>query len=985
MADEERVWRQRHSHETSTVGSGTTGTATYLVDAQRWTFLSKDCNVQEIFPENLNQREFTLQLFEEAEVVVPSRIVPSVDTQELGKDTSYEGVVPSSILREVVTEPPTSASSIQGCRIAFGSATRLDIDGLDSGNLFQPVTAYVSGQNAGQLCVTCIGRRTIRYTAQDHNSVELIVPQIRDDHGTIWKHDEHIQQLVFSSPTSTSIGDRFLAARSQSATRIFEPLLGRPMSSTKQPGTIELSLVLSLPAAATGGSAHADIAFDPQNHKRFAIVDIEGNWSVWTIHGKRAYNARVAYKARLKGSGKIFSWSTRQRPEGMDLYFDNWHRVLWLPSGKEKLDRLLVCNRQDAKIFDIQGECIYSVDVRLNTHKMNAKILDLKHGPGTSTFFVLTLNQILCFDAAKQDWKVPGHPALLCAWQHSYNPQDSSLQMAVLNKADHGLVLLYSKRFNWFTRYELRISEDDNEQYVVASIPENISWPDEIAHEDVSTVVLATSEVKDRGELLNMAQVIVQYDDLSVRVLDAALDTSWKKHHAEDEYVLRLPGARGSSTKSSTYVDNSDPENELIGFIVDDADEDSQQATEVVIGTELQAKKVISSNGKQNLSHVLATLQTSQDAQSARTDPGIAAILANLEHEMETADLASVFGRSLTLASLLDDVRVEDIEVDSTRIEEVIGRIANRSNDLVMESCTNHEPSALLTIYEQQFENHVTPLVHDIPDRFKVQRERVIREIALDQKLASHKLGPAIAIAPALDESLPKEFPVEGDVFSDPAVPTEQSKVESRPMSATQPADGEYQVLAGKVKIAQDRDLGLALSRLSRYSTIVLKQEVAMDEDVSSQIHQMLGHLPEDIELSPSDYDWRQSELAAAVDKAVGLPSLTDQRQRKPSRRGLPRALAKTETMLPSTDLPLRMASGNVINSQWNENVRGRAHAETQPAMIFSDGIQQDRGQSQLETGLSAFASTQPVRGSYGDRQEPVKDRVRKKRRVAGF
>ena len=42
MAEEERIWRQRHVHETNTVAYGSFGTATYNDSTQQWTFLRSD-------------------------------------------------------------------------------------------------------------------------------------------------------------------------------------------------------------------------------------------------------------------------------------------------------------------------------------------------------------------------------------------------------------------------------------------------------------------------------------------------------------------------------------------------------------------------------------------------------------------------------------------------------------------------------------------------------------------------------------------------------------------------------------------------------------------------------------------------------------------------------------------------------------------------------------------------------------------------------
>lgn len=984
MADVERLWRQRHTHETSQIGSGTSGTATYSLDAQRWIFLNQSYGLhQDGQHDSTYQSSDIIEIVGEPESVVPAQTPSSAVPGKASRKSSYEAAVPSSVLQEA-NGSTTNIRSTHDCRIAFGSASWLGVDGVDSGNLSYPVTAFAAGPDGGELRVSCMGRRTILYDTEDGIRSELTLPRISENKGSTWRSGERIDQLVLSGASTSTSGGGFLAVRLLSRTCIFEPLIRRDTSAGRQGGSIDLYRVLTLPISVTGGCIHSDIAFDPQNQKRFAIIDVEGNWSIWSIRGQRAYNARVLYKARLDESGKIFSWNSKKRPEKIEPYFDGWHRVLWSSSDGIHPDRILVCNRQELRIFDTNSEQVCSVDVRLNTRKVEAEILDINTGPCISTFFVLTTSHVLCFDTARHDWKLHGHPALLCSWQHARNAYNASLQLTITCNSSRVLITLFSSRCNWLTVHELLYSNADK-TLITASMPMIVPWPDDVVVSEVSSVITAVSEVKGRGTVPSMIQMVIQFKDLSVSVIDAVITASADNGYSEEMLTMRLPPTKSNLLKSAPYVDNSDSEDDLIGFVADSAEEDLELEQDTTISFQTHAQDTSLNYSKQDLSRTLTALQTMQETQSAREAPNITTALTNFKREINSAEFSTAFDEFVNLASLLDEIRVEDVEHDSTVIEDVINRVDTSPVDLVVQTCSEKH-TTLAEIYEENFQRHVTNLSSDLPDRSKVHRERLVREIALDQRFASQIMGRAAVVHIQPNYNSQESFVDEGAIFSDPAVPTEHSQVRVPTISASQPQHVQDGVVDHEAKRAQSQDLSDAISRLSRYSKIgeTLRYNILTDDDTSSRVQSLLCHLPNDANADPNQYDWQESEFASVVGKAGHDPGGKDQKHRKAKSAAALRQMS-TETRQVDSALPLRTISALPAISEMAGGGQRTLHAETQPMMLHSDDPDQSIGQRGHDAAQAVFASTQPVRGLHGNRLDPTRDKARKKRRLAGF
>ncbi|KAK5074371.1 hypothetical protein LTR64_006484 [Lithohypha guttulata] len=306
MAEEERIWRQRHNHELGTLTYGTYGAATYQQQEQSWTFLKEEQNSQDDTGHlDIATEEIAaiLELSSNPETVLPAQ--NGLPESNAAHHRRLPLLAATAGLADVATRSSSSSYATQAWsqRIAIGSAVWLGVDGVDSGNLSIHVVAYTTGNN-DKLRVACVGRTNLESTTTSGNEFVASVPSFSVQDTTDWQGIEQIQQILFSSKRAGSRSDTYLAVRLQSQTCLFEPLLRRDtaVSSASSKGSLDLNRFLTLPVSATGDHTHADVAFDPHNHRRLAIIDVEGNWSIWTVHGKRVRSARVLHQTRLRAS-----------------------------------------------------------------------------------------------------------------------------------------------------------------------------------------------------------------------------------------------------------------------------------------------------------------------------------------------------------------------------------------------------------------------------------------------------------------------------------------------------------------------------------------------------------------------------------------------------------------------------------------------------------------------------------------------------------
>ncbi|KAK5092301.1 hypothetical protein LTR70_005605 [Exophiala xenobiotica] len=1042
MAEAERTWRQRHAHESNAIPYGTFGTATYRESAQQWTFLRNGSVERNLDEENGSDGDTVslLRILSDPETVVEPTCHDEAIRQTAADSTLYsqysELAAASSTIQAILqSETDAISTTTAGHIVSFGHAVWLGVDGVESGNLKVPISAHIGGPGRDLLHIACVGRQSFEYTSEYGISSSIKIPSLLGDPHTIWAGSMPIQQVIFSQPDLEGRSGTFLAVREACQTTIFEPLLQRyagANTSFTDRSSLKPNRILSLPRSHTGGQDHADVCFHPHDQRKLAVVDAEGNWSIWHIQGRRTRTARVLYKIVLQTSNKIFSWEHRRRPEGVELYFDGWHKVLWMSCDRNDVDRVLVCNRQDAKLFKVMttsNDAIRSIDVRLDTRKEDAYILDVRQGLTPNLCFILTTSRLLLFDFAQKDWKDRGTvhgPALLFAWQHFQKTSDLSLSMATVELQDAMLVTLYSRDPRIMQLYLLHFHYIDGELSVTVDDPSVVKLPKALPTSPVASLSLATLETSQNdhhreGQQQRLIQFIIQYEDLSIFKVTMELHRYRLSQPDKQKSTLRLPPDRNKERKSKRYVDEMDDEDDLAGFIVDDDEVEKSEYEEDPVDIEQRAlstaadlnelpdetSKILRkiAGGKYTSDVMMNVLhEISNSPPTARRD--VLEAIEAFDQALQNPSASNDMPQAQTLSDLFDkDTRIEDIETDSATLDRALHMISSAVEDRIRISAPDkHGFQSLLQTYEDLFETYVNSLNPAVPDRFRVQRERQIRDIALDLYLSSRTVRalPTSNSVPILDNDahpllLPDSDPITQQDSPSRKIPTQISATASQPLPR-HPDSGPSPSPSPPSPRPTSSPLDAAIARLKSYTTIAYHPRPAptpvqtptsiSNHDNHNHNHNhistLLSHLPASAAADPTTYDWRatdlQTQLAASAtatpDKNSKSKSTSDRRATRigRTRRGDDvRSRGEVSTLIAGI-------GGDGDGAQPRAGV-GMGMGQIMSEVHVLESSQGGPGPGPAMTMM--MTSTQPVSGAFANRDRGKQKK--KKKRVAGF
>jgi RNA polymerase I-specific transcription initiation factor RRN6 len=239
-----------------------------------------------------------------------------------------------------------------------------------------------------------------------------------------------IQQVCFAQTQDKS---NLLAVRLLTKTVIFRPFYSQRPQPAEQspyhklpPSFVDAHPILSLDNYQSGGSAHADVAFNPDFQLQFAVIDQNQTWSVWDIeHGRKGND----YKLSCAVHGSITP------PEDADPKGeDGWARILWVGD----VNTIFVCNRRHASIVGIKGGSFeYLPCPSLISSRTSDWILDVKRHPFVrGCFFVLTSTELVLMAVITASEVIdatvgPMGARVLLSWRHYRGSEDFTLSMSV--------------------------------------------------------------------------------------------------------------------------------------------------------------------------------------------------------------------------------------------------------------------------------------------------------------------------------------------------------------------------------------------------------------------------------------------------------------------------------------------------------------------------------------------------------------------------
>ena len=330
--------------------------------------------------------------------------------------------------------------------LALGSAISTKADVLHSECFPVPVAASVSGSNGQNVRLVRIGREATKDLDLDGDAI-LHLPYISNEEKACWiSNGGPIQQIRFAA--ANGYASTWMAARLQSSTTIFHPLLHRkPVASRCEPfqvpsqalpfSVLDANPIATIPLSRTGGHPHADVDFHPQDYRKFALIDEHGNWSVWLVNGEHQESPQSRFWVTLICFGKIWTWDHEKRLRVSPPYHDGWHRVLWCDRSEAPADKLFICNRRTAARYTTSGDIIGLEDLRLGHVYENQSILDVQVSsiiPGYC--FVLTSTRLfwLCFTETQnvKCRRDRATPLVLLTWQHFRDRGDRTLHLVLV-------------------------------------------------------------------------------------------------------------------------------------------------------------------------------------------------------------------------------------------------------------------------------------------------------------------------------------------------------------------------------------------------------------------------------------------------------------------------------------------------------------------------------------------------------------------------
>ncbi len=331
--------------------------------------------------------------------------------------------------------------------LAFGSAMSTKGDVVRPEDAHIPIAVSVSGSNAQDVRLVRIGRQVNNDLDLCGADAILHLPYVSDEDQACWiGNGGPIQQVCFAAPNGYA--STWMAARLQSSTTIFHPLLHRERvapgnklfqvpSQAPLFSVLDANPIATIPLSRTGGHPHADVNFHPQDYRRFALIDEHGNWSVWLVSGEHQESSQPQFRVTLSCFGKIWTWDHEKRLRASLPYHDGWHRILWLVRSDTPADELFICNRRTAARYTPSGDLVGLEDLRLGHFRENQSILDVQVSnfiPGCC--FVLTSTRLfwLGFKETQNGnyGKDRATPHVLLAWQHFRDRGDRTLHLVLL-------------------------------------------------------------------------------------------------------------------------------------------------------------------------------------------------------------------------------------------------------------------------------------------------------------------------------------------------------------------------------------------------------------------------------------------------------------------------------------------------------------------------------------------------------------------------
>lgn len=211
-------------------------------------------------------------------------------------------------------------------------------------------------------------------------------------------------------------GEHYLAVRLPTKTLVFRPILEKHAASGSS--RLKSNLLFSINLADTGSTTHRYVAFNPWFTGQLAIIDEEGDWTIWET-GRRSRTAK-----------KLRSWAAgaEEARKGKRSINDGWACIVWV----ESTSTLCVATRRKLHVVDLQAaDTVDMVEVDVGLGRGVGRILEvtvvqkyLDH------LCILTSNHVLVYRIKRTSGQQLS-ATIVIQVRHHRNPDNLSLRMTL--------------------------------------------------------------------------------------------------------------------------------------------------------------------------------------------------------------------------------------------------------------------------------------------------------------------------------------------------------------------------------------------------------------------------------------------------------------------------------------------------------------------------------------------------------------------------
>ncbi|KAJ5289385.1 uncharacterized protein N7443_009638 [Penicillium atrosanguineum] len=1001
-------------HPDSALHYGHVGRAVYLPETKTWTFARSFARCTPISYTGLTRTTISparntteLQPRPKTSRQADDKLIPNAQPELAGQWPT--------ICDDALSKVITNAADLCDPQIStlFDLGYALDHASDDSASIPDPVAVAAA--------VTGVSRDTISFRLMRDDLVEiqnkgsqhdvpLLIPSIGDVETTEWSQRKApIQQVRFARTVGKKAA--WMAARLKTSVMIFRPIFQpvpvpahinvtdtEALSIPFRNSRLDANPVVELLQDFTGGFTLADVTFNPWYSRKFGVVDIMGNWSIWEITGRQKKHGST-YAPRKLMMASLPSSSSPKDSKPIRPRHDGWASIEWVVDSST----LVVSDRRCTMLYEMTdemtGKSARSSIVELGMDKNSEWVLDMQRSiQDPSHFFVLTTSRLLWFDVTRAPISNGMRPSLppFVTWRHFRDPEDTTLRISDLMVNGDLYLTLYSRLTDLVQGFPCPILEDKKTELVSVPDPFILKVPKagDISPENMSlnyskfvfrqvhhTPAHATICHSPKMTLLKLFWAD-QY--LSIH---ETLFKGPENHQKQGEGKAPLEGVSFLKAKSPfppMKESNTDEEGfDDEEFIVEDWDESAiSRLIFCQPGLEVSAMDTLY-NRTEDLQWTLdwtSVYTRAVDNLMVPTNPfDSQGTQLTLDRIIETLkkDPSGEFDQSDASKTMLEisvdrPSMLNDIDDEADDLARLVSTLLTKSLDAqapwhymilplqfanIFLGLTGISPDPrldFLETYNHLVDEWVAPLPHGeegIPDSTRVLKERSVRGIALDLLLARLIRISNVPNADKLTSEAKFTNTHRSQKELTPSSQHHRLQLPSSQMTPTQTSS------------AKDKTKKVTATNYTALSTYTgFKQPRPMPQNVGNLLsHWQMG-------VDPATYEWQKSLRLLDED---GNQTTKTSRQRQRKRRS--RVMPATATI--TVPEPEPEPASSLPPTPVTPMIRTWGSQPAQPPMPI---------QSSQPT-MDEAPMTQMERGQFGAREVKKSSKPKKKKRAAGF